>query len=70
MGRGGNKGAKGSSDAAAYTEKMDSGNGGGISFFQLLIFFIATTSLAINVGLIYGVIPIQGNSNYVFVFIC
>ena len=61
MGRGGNKGAKGSGDVV-LPEKIDSRNGGGISFFQLLIFFIATTSLAINIGLIYGAIPIQGKS--------
>lgn len=34
-------------------------SGGGFGF-QLFIFFIASSSVALNVGIIYGVVPIKG----------
>lgn len=33
---------------------------GGFSAFQLLIFLIATSSMAMNFAMIYGIIPLQG----------
>ena len=36
-----------------------SSSGGGMGF-QLFIFFIATSSIALNVAIIYGLVPIKG----------
>ena len=33
---------------------------GGFSLFQLLIFLIATSSMAMNFAMLYGLIPIKG----------
>jgi len=33
---------------------------GGFSVFQLLIFLIATSSMAMNFAMLYGLIPIKG----------
>lgn len=33
---------------------------GGFSIFQLLIFLIATSSMAMNFAMLYGLIPIKG----------
>ena len=43
-------------------EVQTKGNGGGAGFsvFQLLIFLIATSSMAMNFAMLYGLIPIQG----------
>lgn len=38
---------------------------GGFSAFQLLIFVIATSSMAMNFAMIYGVIPLQGKFRYI-----
>lgn len=38
---------------------------GGFSAFQLLIFVIATSSMAMNFAMIYGVIPLQGKLRYI-----
>ena len=35
-------------------------NAGGFSVFQLLIFLIATSSMAMNFAMLYGYIPIKG----------
>ena len=32
-----------------------------VTGFQLFIFFLASTSIAVNIAFIYGLIPIQGN---------
>lgn len=37
--------------------------GGGIPFFQIFIFLIATVSMAMNVAIITGQIPIKGKLN-------
>ena len=60
MARGG-KGRKisGGNDGVVY-ESGPSESSGGIGLFNIFIFFLATTSIAINVGIIYGAIPIQG----------
>ena len=51
---------KGKNNAGENVAYDSSSNNEGISFFQILLFFLATTSIAINVGIIYGAIPIQG----------
>ena len=56
------KGKNSSGEGVSYDGASSSSNGG-ISFFQILLFFLATTSIAINVGIIYGAIPIQGRYN-------
>ena len=33
---------------------------GGFSLFQLLIFLVATSSMAMNFAMLYGLIPIKG----------
>lgn len=38
---------------------------GGFSAFQLFIFVIATSSMAMNFAMIYGVIPLQGNFRHI-----
>lgn len=43
------------------TKSSDQGTGG-FSFFQLFIFLIATSSMAVNFAIIYGVIPLKGNN--------
>ena len=35
----------------------------GISFFQIFVFFLATSALAIGISIIYGLIPIQQGEN-------
>lgn len=40
--------------------------GGGFSVFQLLIFLIATSSMAMNFAMLYGLIPIQGINIHYF----
>ena len=34
------------------------------SFFQLVLFILATTSLALNISIIYGLIPIKGKLKF------
>lgn len=63
MARGKGKGSSG--ESVSYDTGASSGNNGGISFFQILLFFLATTSIAINVGIIYGAIPIQGKKKII-----
>ena len=48
----GRKGAKEAQPAAK--------GGGSFSAFQLLIFLIATSSMAMNFAMLYGLIPIKG----------
>lgn len=51
---------KGKNNTAESVSYDTGNNNGGISFFQILLFFLATTSIAINIGIVYGAIPIQG----------
>lgn len=39
--------------------------GGGISWFNLFTFFIATTSVGINAAIIYGAVPLQGKIKFI-----
>ena len=42
-------------------EEQAAGTGtGGFSMFQLLIFLIATSSMAMNFAMLYGYIPVKG----------
>ena len=42
------------------TDVKTAESSGGFSFFQLFVFLVATSSVAMNFAIIYGVIPIQG----------
>ena len=45
--------------------KAKATEGGGISWFNLFTFFIATTSIGINVAIIYGAVPLQGTVKFI-----
>lgn len=45
--------------------KAKATEGGGISWFNLFTFFIATTSIGINVAIIYGAVPLQGTIKFI-----
>ena len=47
------------------TKDTQAKGAGGFSAFQLLIFVIATSSMAMNFAMIYGVIPLQGKLRYI-----
>lgn len=49
----GRKGAK-------EVRTADTSGAGGFSVFQLLVFLIATSSMAMNFAMLYGYIPIKG----------
>ena len=53
-------GRKGIKEAQTKGQKGTAPAAGGFSVFQLLIFLIATSSMAMNFAMLYGLIPIKG----------
>ena len=54
-----------SSKGGKAAPKAKTTEGGGISWFNLFTFFIATTSAGINVAIIYGAVPLQGKIKFI-----